>query len=915
MRKFLKSAILALLLLPSLGWAQSHVVPTLDRNNTWTGTNSYTASPQVPEPFGDKDAVPKDYVDSHSGGNLPHVTQQIGGDGAGNGVGIAEKGITVNGSAGAVAWDEDVVNGRFDCRNPAYAGGCLGSTPGLAMQAFRDRLICYQSITGQHAITYFPAATIAVGTPSFPTLTLPAGVTYVGRGGYGFGAQSTVFQASYNHVAAVVIEQNLVSSTACSDGSVHTSTLGSGNGSGFSEHGCGQGGCSNVPGDSNNYPFGGPGQTGISIQDSAGTYGQNGGIYSSNNGDSGTECGGGDTHCYEVGGASNMDYFRFGINVAGQTYNPNSDGWHCNVLADGIDNMFMGPIETYGFIEPPNASYMHICGVLWTGGNSNLGSIFSNRDEIGLVRSTSVNGRAVGGRIDAPMGEGILAISGGNSFSSIDNSSACSGMSGIARGTVFGPYISSLGSGMTPGTYVISATNQSSDTTGSGATLTLTVGSGGTATAVTVSDSGTTIYSATPTFTVTGTGGTPATIGATVYINCDKLEDIGGNSYTNVKNIYEGFFGSDNSTGDIWQVAGNAATFDRGTIGELERPVFGSIVNQGKGLGVHKELLDPAFANGGEPVSGPAVDFRNSNHFVSVDSSATSWTGPFTVSTIMQDLWIYGGNANTTLPESAGWRPCQGYDLNLIRPQWYHFYVFKDDNNSTVGTGYIFIEQCDSINQIVWDVNWQANLANLPSLEQQGVLDIMGSGAFHAVPSPVTFGGQSGGTPGANGVASVNNYVYVVWVGDGKVVSALSATFSQCLPLPGFVNDPCFQNLQFTLPQNWTRYQIYRNTATDSTATAGLIADVTAPGSVPQPPTFTQFEDTRIAPINGTTIPSGWYGATVTGTLSSTGMTIPTASSFPGVPGQQIRDLASGFDYYCDSDDHWKRAAITFSNF
>jgi hypothetical protein len=52
--------------------AQSHTIPTLDRNNDWLGLNSFSQSPQVPEPTGPKDAVPKDYVDTHSGGgSLP----------------------------------------------------------------------------------------------------------------------------------------------------------------------------------------------------------------------------------------------------------------------------------------------------------------------------------------------------------------------------------------------------------------------------------------------------------------------------------------------------------------------------------------------------------------------------------------------------------------------------------------------------------------------------------------------------------------------------------------------------------------------------------------------------------------------------------------------------------------------------
>ena len=64
---------------------------------------------------------------------------------------------------------------------------------------------------------------------------------------------------------------------------------------------------------------------------------------------------------------------------------------------------------------------------------------------------------------------------------------------------------------MTNGTYVVPANVGA-------ATLTVTV-AGGVATGITVSNPGSG-YLSTPAFTMTGTGGTPATIGATVYTHC-----------------------------------------------------------------------------------------------------------------------------------------------------------------------------------------------------------------------------------------------------------------------------------------------------------------------------------------------------------------------------------------------------------
>jgi hypothetical protein len=86
--------------------------------------------------------------------------------------------------------------------------------------------------------------------------------------------------------------------------------------------------------------------------------------------------------------------------------------------------------------------------------------------------------------------------------------------------------------------------------------------------------------------------------------------------------------------------------------------------------------------------------------------------------------------------------------------------------------------------------------------------------------------------------------------GDRTQTSAVTPTINQCIPAPGFVNNPCFQNIIMTLSEGRTHYSHYRESSTDSVATAGLVDDVTA--TIPQHGIAQRgFEDTRIAPVNG----------------------------------------------------------------
>jgi hypothetical protein len=921
--KIFRAVAFATLLLPLCALAQTHQIPTLDRNNPWTGVNSYTQSPQVPEPTNNSDAVPKDYVDTHSGGaNLPHVTQQIGGDGAGNGVGMPEEGITVAGGVGTKAWNEDKGLGFFDCRDTKYAGGCLGSTPGLAMQALANDLVCYNTSTGLKGTVLFPPGTFSVGTDSQPTLKFPTGNTYIGEGG--ITGTATIFQATYNNHGAVEWDTNL---TATCSGTVKTDTLNDGAYLGLGEHGCGQGGCHNVPGDSVTYGTGGPAQTGIVIADSQGWVDR---VGTADNGGDGLMIEGIDTHTGNLWGNANNVYRIFGRTV-GPTYDPSTDGVHCSICLNSLDGIFSGPNETYGFTPNPGPEYGHVVEVFVGGGMTQAHQIFVNRGEIGLQRGRNGDGSNFSGhitnvRIDGTTGAGIRAEGTGDFFTDATVTGPCSAAN-VAWSSVGSVTIATPGGGQTNGTYTLTgsgglATTGGLDGNGGAAGVNATIQvvvAGGIATSVTVTNAGAkySVPGANPTFTMTA-GGTPATFTVTKTLPlslspssldpagrgfCDAEEDLGGaggvDHYDNIRNQGGGSFGfgSDFSTGSIWPLGG----IYRGYVnGYFETP--------GTEATGQSSVMIPLVTSV-QPSIGSAPDVELGGIIQPADSTPTNIT---TLSRLWygEQIDIVGGNANATLISTlngGNFLTCSGYNINLALPVTHHFVV------TAVGAfGTTITENCNSIDQNHWWVNHVANATSLPLLEQQGTVDAMGDIRSHSIPALVALTIQAGGIPGPNGVGGTFTYAYRVWGPFGTQTSALSGFVNQCLPLPGFVNNPCFQTSIMTLPEGWTHYRLYRESSTDSIATAGLIDDVTA--TAPQHALSQGFADTRIAPINSTTIGSGNYGANMTGGPWECG-TLPPVSAYPAVAGQRCESPATGICYWADATDHWKSKSCAYSNF
>lgn len=270
-----------------------------------------------------------------------------------------------------------------------------------------------------------------------------------------------------------------------------------------------------------------------------------------------------------------------------------------------------------------------------------------------------------------------------------------------------------------------------------------------------------------------------------------------------------------------------------------------------------------------------------------------------------------GGNPNTTLPVSAGWQTCSGHDLNLGPAHWYHFQVFQDDVFNTIGTNFIFREQCETINQDYWQVNFAA-LSSLPTTNTLASLEVAGSIAVRPLPALVA------GTLSEAGGTTAFTYCFVseVWVGGGKQTNA--PVCSAKPPVVPTGNNNLFYQQQ--VPENWTEYKLIFQSTTDSSFTSalGTMFDSTSPNGLPQPTFFARI------PVQPSQL-SGDLAVLATANLSLN-MTatyndclgcvaVPASTSTLCTKGQKLRDVTGGFDYECSAEDHWVRAAITWNTF
>jgi hypothetical protein len=846
---------------------------------------------------------------SLGGANLPHVLELISGDGLGGALGTPELGtllISGSPSIARIAWATDNGMATFDCRGPGYDGGCLGPTPALAMQDLANDLICYNAMTGLSANVTFPPGSWPIGTPTQPTLKLPTGNRYQGASS-GFTGIATNFFATYNNVSALEFDDGLTAT--CKDGNVHTAATQQGYYSGINVHGCGQGGCVNVPGDSTSYGNGGPAQTGVLVSDFNAWVD---GLAADHNGSDGVTIAGIAPIVGPVFATGNNAYFIFG--KGGPAYNPATDGVHYNINLGGLDGWFYGPFVTYGYLDPPGVEFGHVVEVGWGGGISNAGNIFVNRGQVGIEREPGQEGGHLHDfRIDGTSGPGLVAESGGDWFKDGTITSSC-GAANVAWSSVATVTINNPGSGQNNGLWGVTATGGLASG-GTNAVISLNI-AGGVATSATLTNPGAkyTFNGSLPVFNP-GQGGTPTTftvtmkqplqiqtVGGVPVAFCDYIQDggAGGDHYDSILNQGSSFFGADYSTGGIMP---DASAFWRKVTGIMETPA-GASTGAGQNIEPYLTAIQPTTGTNPSVSLGGLIQPSDSTP-TNITGVSGAWLG--------EQITIIGGNANDTLVSTlngGNWTTNSGYNINLAKQSVWNFVV---TSGLQFGNPPVLQELGPSIDQNHWWVNHEANATSLPPLVQQGTVDSMGDIRSHAIPTLPGLHVQAGGTPdGVHGFAGTWTYAYRVWGPWGTQTSAVTGPVTQCMPAAGFVNSPCFQTPSMTLPEGFTRYVLTRESTTDSVATAGTIADVTF--TTPQHAASVGFADTYIAPLNSTIIGSANYSANITGGPWECG-TLPPVSAYPGVQGQRCESPATGFCYWADTTDHWKKETCTYANF
>jgi hypothetical protein len=197
-------------------------------------------------------------------------------------VGLADMGVSCSGSPQVctVAWQEDPSRGFFDPRRPRTEkidGNntvvTLASNSPLALQQTMNDASCWAQNHHQESTTFIPPGQWHTGSANQLTLTVGPGVHVLGVPGGtaglggGLGSSSpvggTTFVGTYNNV--YIFQAISPYTSACSDGTTVTDTMDGGDIENIQAYGCGQGGCSNAPGDSHSYVNAGPQQGGILV--------------------------------------------------------------------------------------------------------------------------------------------------------------------------------------------------------------------------------------------------------------------------------------------------------------------------------------------------------------------------------------------------------------------------------------------------------------------------------------------------------------------------------------------------------------------------------------------------------------------------------------------------------------------------
>jgi hypothetical protein len=650
-------------------------------------------------------AATKAYVDAHSGAQLPQSQNVIAGRGDGGAVSMLEKGVTITGTYGKVAWDDDLNAGVYDPRDPRFAGGIYGPTPAAAAQAMSNQMACDLAMgVVSHAMAKWPQ-----GTFSVDHLQIAPGSSWEGvataQGG-------TRLRSLYNNHQLMQAPNSMT--VTCSDGQSHTDNLSQTHVSRFTLLGCATGGCTNAPGDTGSYGAGGPSNTGLEMSSVGGdvewAYAQNFGGY-------GIRVDGQDAKAFHNTVYSNDEWYYYGgykgvgESASGREVSATTTGTTGSVTLNWTAVPSATGYAVYRGTSAGGESVFYITG---TNSFTDTGAAASSGTVTNVVTTTvATPGTATaapsttGGTLAArtyyykvtALGADSLSLSGGwhgsmefsgadvmadwieayglqdaptiytyhhiadilagGGYSHFDHFWPQAGLVGIVE-----PYTYSIGD--TFENIRIDFTRLEGFWGGSSRTRVM----GGNITSSCIASNAVTLN--------TGQDGhTPAGICNQFFslANAMSMSDLTFN--------YVAGFGPTQETADVYLDGANSTYHN--LLGGL---LFQFVSGRGIKSGTNWEPQTPAFTY----VTGPVVDMTGLYRVQPNDSSPITYTG-FKNLQAVQDFYIYGYNANVTIQNNSNTHTCSGKDINLGNVTGIlHFYTISA--SATGGASWV-AEDCD----------------------------------------------------------------------------------------------------------------------------------------------------------------------------------------------------------------------------
>jgi hypothetical protein len=391
---------------------------------------------------------------------------------------------------------------------------------------------------------------------------------------------------------------------------------------------------------------------------------------------------------------------------------------------------------------------------------------------------------------------------------------------------------------------------------------------------------------------------------------CDGIVSIGGGpgtAYSQIGMTPSSIFGISYKTGDI--KAQDLSTIDKSvTVDGEGAPVFddtfAAVGVNPPGQGSSYDPPDIPGYNGPNTVTGTAPNVAGLKHVMMSNTSPTNIVRLANYK-MGVDYYISLNSANDVLVSSLNggeFITCSGY--NVTGPA--HGMHFVPTNNVTYQDGYT--EQCPTIPNNYWLTNWSNQTP--PATDTISADDTFGSKAVHAL-APLANGTLSVAPGSVSGYTSC--YDAQVYVAGGKQTNA---PICASTAVPPVTTSMASMQYILSLPPDWTRYIVYRESSTNSGLPAGTIADVTSSTGLPQVAQGVTINDTFVPPLNTTVLGSARQSINMTGTYNFDATNIPGSSTSLCVPGQVKVNPSTtvGAIYYCPTEDHWVEAPLCFTS-